>query len=206
LKNIYEVRLVQRNDIKDFTEKWHYSKSINGVNSKYCFGLFDRSNTLSGSAIYGSIAMANVWRKYAESKEEVIELRRLCLLDDTPTNAESWFIGKTLRWLQNNTSIKVVVSYADAWYGHSGTIYQASNFEYLGKTNPSRMIEWNGKLWHDKTIRTYSKGKLKPYAQRIKDALERGDAKYIKSAYKHIYLYDLESRRKKKRMRSSDLL
>jgi hypothetical protein len=191
----YSVRLLERNDVKDFIEKWHYSHSINGIKSTYCFGLFD-GDELIGAGIFGGIAMANVWRKYGDRREDVIELRRLCCIDDTPKNTESYFIGRMLKWLLHNTDIKIVVSYADAYYGHDGTIYKATNFEYVGKTSPSRLIGWNGRVWHDKTIRTYGKkGKLKPYAQKVKDALERGEARYISGAYKHIYIYDLESRR-----------
>ena len=40
-----------------------------------------------------------------------MELRRLVCIDDTPKNTESYFIGKTLRWLKHNTDVEVVVSF-----------------------------------------------------------------------------------------------
>ncbi len=55
----------------------------------------------------------------------------------------------------------IVVSYSDLEYGHEGTIYQASNFEKIGKIKGAKKINYNGKLYHDKTIRTKYKGKLK---------------------------------------------
>ena len=57
-------------------------------------------------------------------------------------------------------------------------------------------IKYGERLYHDKTIRTYYKGKLKPYALRIKNALENGDAEYIESKGKHIYYYSLKRKRK----------
>lgn len=186
----YIVKRCERNEIKNFVEEWHYSHSINGVKSKYCFKLL-YNNIILGAMIYAGFGMANVWKKYVDSEDKVIELRRLCCIDDAPKNIESFFIARTLKWLKKNTQIEIVISYADDYYGHKGIIYKASNFVYLGTTNPSKMIEWNGKLWHDKTIRTKYNGKLKPYAQRIKDALERGEAKYINSCFKHIYEYRL---------------
>jgi hypothetical protein len=144
-----------------------------------------------GAILYAAFGMASVWKKYGSQEKDVVELRRLCCIDDAPKNSESFFISKTIRWLRQNTEVKTIISYADEFHNHKGIIYQASNFEYLGKTSPSIMIEWNGKLWHDKTIRTYYNGRLKPYAQKIKDALDRGEAKYIKSAYKHIYRYKI---------------
>jgi len=148
-----------------------------------------------GASLFGRLAMANTWKKYVKNKDDVIELRRLCCIDDTPKNTESFFISRSLRWLKQHTSIKLVISYADETYGHHGGIYKASNFEHVGYTSPQRVIEWGGRLWHDKTIRTKYKGKLKPFAKRVKDALERGDAKYVKTKRKNIYLYNLDERR-----------
>lgn len=191
----YTVEPCERKEIRDFIEKWHYSHNINGLLSDYCFKLMD-GDTMVGAMIYGGLGMANCWKKYAESKDDIIELRRLCCIDDTPKNTESYFIGRTLKWLLKNTSIKKVISYADNTYGHRGTIYQASNFEHLGKTAKGRVIMWNGKRYHDKTIRTKYKGELKPFALKIKQALERGEAYYVPTLGKEIYMYDLEKRRK----------
>jgi hypothetical protein len=185
-KGQFDVQLVQRADIADFVEANHYSGSINGVMSSYCFALIDNGK-LIGAMIYGPLGMANAWKKYAENQNEVIELRRLCLVDQTPKNSESFFIGQTLRWLKRNTSIKVVVSYADPNYGHEGTIYKATNFEHIGMTSKGKVIWWNGKKYHDKAIRTKYKGKLKPFASRLLSALENGEATFSVQEPKHIY-------------------
>jgi len=80
-------------------------------------------------------------------------------------------------------------------YGHEGTIYKASNFKHSGMTLKGRVIMFNDKRYHDKTIRTKYKGKLKPYALKIKLALEDGTAKYVETLGKHIYIYDLINRK-----------
>jgi hypothetical protein len=54
---------------------------------------------------------------------------------------------------------------------------------------------YNGKRYHDKTIRTKYKGELKPFAKQIKEALENGEAYYVPTLGKDIYMYDLEKRR-----------
>jgi hypothetical protein len=185
----YKVELCERNEIRDFIETWHYSKNINGLISDYCFKLLD-GETIIGGMIYGRIAMAGVWKKYAENESELTELRRLCCIDDTPKNTESYFIGHTLRWLKKNTDIKKVISYADTTYNHEGTIYKASNFKHCGMTAKGRVIMYQGKRYHDKTIRTKYKGELKPFAKRVKEALETGEAEYVKTKGKHIYIYD----------------
>src|SRR3990167_7956899 len=173
----YEVKLCEIKEVREFIEKWHYSHSINGLISDYCFKLMDEDK-LIGGIIYGRMAMANQWKKYGEVEKDVIELRRLVLVDDTKRNAESYFIGRSLRWLRQNTDIKIVVSYADPEYGHSGVVYRASNFKLIGQSSKGKVIIYKGKKYHDKTIRTKYKGKLKPFAEEVKKALEAGEAKY----------------------------
>ena len=158
--------------------------------SSYCFKLTHKNNII-GAILYGKMAMANAWKKYGDKERNVVELRRLCCIDDTLKNTESYFIGRTLRWLKQNTQVKVVVSYADPEYGHSGTIYKASNFSLIGKTAIGKVIIHNGKKYHDKAIRTKYKGNLKPFAQKIKEALENGEAFYKKTQGKNIYIYNL---------------
>lgn len=181
-------------EVGPFIEKWHYSKSVNGISYEYCFKLLDENETMIGAMIFGKLAMANVWKKYVEKEEDIIELRRLCCIDDTPKNTESYFIGKCIRWLKNNTEIKKIISYADSTYGHSGIIYKATNFKKVGETQSNRVIIFNGKRYHDKTVRTFYRGKLKPFAEEIKKALESGQAKYEDTDIKHIYILELNGK------------
>jgi hypothetical protein len=186
----FRVHHCKRHEVTDFIEKWHYSKSINGVMTTHCFGLL-HGNELIGAMLYGRLGMANTWKKYVDSEHKILELRRLCCIDDTPKNTESYFIGHTLKWLSKNTEVERIVSYADMDHNHTGTIYKASNFDYLGTTAKGRRIVHGDRMYHDKAIRTYYKGKLKPFSQRLKTALEEGEAHYIESQGKHIYLYDI---------------
>lgn len=187
----FKIELCERNEIKNFIEKWHYSKNINGLKSDFCFKLLDGKNII-GAMIYGGVAMPNVWKKYVNKEEDLIELRRLCCIDNTPKNTESYFIGYTLRWLKKNTNIKRIISYADTTYNHEGIIYKATNFTHFGMTAKGKVIIYCNKRYHDKTIRTKYKGELKPFAKKIKNALETGEAKYIKTKGKHIYIYNLK--------------
>lgn len=187
----YKVSICERKEIAGFIEHWHYSKNVNGLISDYCFKLENENGELIGAMMYGRIAMAGVWKKYAKEEKDLIELRRLCCIDDTPKNTESYFIGATLRWLKKNTKIKTVISYADTTYSHEGTIYKASNFKHCGMTAKGRVIMYKDKRYHDKTIRTKYNGKLKPFAEAIKNALETGEANYVGTKGKHIYIYGL---------------
>jgi len=187
--NNWYVKRVERSDVKDFIETHHYSKSINGCIADYCYALYHHDE-MKGAMFYGRFAMANQWMKYGECKEDVIELRRLCCVDDTPKNTESFFIGASLRLLKKDWGGKTVVSYADEEYGHKGIIYRATNFKEVGMTKYDKVIIHQGKRYHDKTIRTKdAHGNLKPFAKKIRDAIENGTAYYHWTKGKHVYVY-----------------
>lgn len=190
----FNVKIVHRSLITKFIETWHYSQNINGVKAKYCFALYNNDKII-GACIFAGMAMAGQWKKYGNTEDEVIELRRLCCIDDTPKNTESYFISKSIKYLKKYTNIKTIVSYADPNYGHEGTIYKASNFAYKGRTSKTKVILYNNRKYHDKTIRAKYNKKLKPFAIKIKEALEKGTAKYIEQEGKHIYVMSL-SRKK----------
>ena len=101
------------------------------------------------------------------------------------------FTGRCIRWLKQNTNVKTVVSYADENHNNSGIIYKATNFEYCGITSPSKMIQYGDRLYHDKSIRTKYKGELKPFSKRLKEALDRGDAHYVDTKFKHRYVFHI---------------
>lgn len=188
----WSVKRVERNEIRDFIEEWHYSKNINGCVSTYCYALYNPDGELCGAMFYGMMAMRNQWKRFSDDPDKVIELRRLCCIDDTPKNTESYFIGKTLRLLAKDwRKDGIVVSYADKEYGHEGTIYKASNFTDFGDVAGAKVIVYGDRTYHDKAIRTKYKGVLKPFAQRIKDALDEGIAYYKKTAGKKTYIYQL---------------
>ena len=146
----YKVELSEYKVVKPLIEKWHYSHSVRGLQISQCFGLFGEDMfglpKLIGGMIYGvpSSRMGQKSVRYGNKPGKVLELNRLCCIDDTPTNTESYFIGQTLRWLSNNTDYQVVVSYADPDYGHSGTIYKATNFIHYGMSGSDKVLIVDG--------------------------------------------------------------
>ena len=85
------------------------------------------------------------------------------------------------------SSILIDIIYS--WLGNcEGGIYKASNFKHLGMTQPSKVIVWDKKLYHEKTIRND-----RPYARKVKAAVDSGQAYYRDTLPKHIYMYELRS-------------
>jgi hypothetical protein len=190
LYDVYYCNEVIDFDTKQFIQRWHYSKSARSLQQKHVFKLVERyTEKLVGVAVYGN-PMCNKLDK------DIIELRRLCLIDDTPKNTESFFIAKTLKWLGKNTEYSRVVSFADPNHGHGGTIYKASNFEYEGREgngNP-RVVQHGDKQYHMRQY--YSKdqsGNYQEHAQRLQTLVQTGQAEIIKQERKHKYTYYLRS-------------
>jgi len=77
-----------------FIRQWHYSKSIKGTACKYLFGLF-HGDELIGVAVISHPFGSKCRSKYSRGKLEsgVYELRRLCCIDNTPKNTDSYFIS-----------------------------------------------------------------------------------------------------------------
>jgi len=173
--------------IRAFIETHHYLHNVNGVRIDYCFGLYHEER-LIGAAIFGKPAMANIWRKYVNAENKLTELRRFYCVDDAPKNTESRFIGICARWLQKRSPVEAILSYSDPHFGHEGIIYKATGFTYLGQTACSKVIKFDGREWHEKVIRNKHNGKLKPFAIRLKKALDDGKAVFESRNGKHIFI------------------
>ena len=202
----FTVEPVPRKTISSFIEKNHYSHSINGVQHIQCFALFREGRfgfdkEMIGAAMYAIPSMPSTAKKYnPDNPDRCWELRRLCCIDDTPTNTESYFIGKTLRWLKQNTDIEVIISYADLEQGHEGVIYKASNFHYLGQSGGGSILMVDGKKYHNRSMNQ----KIKPYGRALKRRWEakKAGAKddgifYVDRKPKNIYVYYLNKKLRK---------
>jgi len=135
---------------KKFIKRFHYSHGChNGPSPNY--GLMF-SNRLIGVCMFATPCSENVRASILgkEHKDAVIELHRLYTIDDAPKNCESWFVSRCLNKLkEDKTRVKVVISFSDTTEGHYGTIYQACNAWYYGKSSPATFYkDKNGRLRH----------------------------------------------------------
>lgn len=179
----YTVKLIDNKLAYPFLLNIHYAKRIPSIT--YCYGLFE-FNQLVGVISFGTPAGAKQREGIAgkEYSGMVFELNRLCLLNNKPNEA-SFLVAKALRLLPKNL---IIVSYADPEYGHTGIIYQASNFKYYGLTK--KRTNWSLKSrpeLHGQTVSDLSKGR-ENRIQYMKDTY--GDDFYLKPrGQKHRYIY-----------------
>jgi hypothetical protein len=181
-------------EVRAFVETHHYSKSVNGVKITICYRV-DHFGVLVGAVIYGQMS-TTAWKKFGHSEAEVLELRRLVLVDEAPKNSESKVVGWTLRHIRKKLpNVNVVVSYADPYHGHTGVVYRASNFEYLGKSasdtgfyNPI-----TNKTYHSRALRTKYNGNYKPFVNELRRLKELGMLQPVVLPGKHCYVYQIKS-------------
>ena len=206
----YTVEKVPRKTIQNFIHKWHYSHDTNGIQHLECFALFREGKfgfdkEMIGAMMYAIPSMPSTAKKYnPDNPDRCRELRRLCCIDDTPTNTESYFIGQTLRWLRQNTDIEVIVSYVDLEQGHEGVIYKASNFHLLGQSGGGRNLIVDGKKFHARSMNQ----KEKPYGRDLKRRWNnkeghsfwesKQDMYFVDTKPKNIYVYYLSKKIKLK--------
>ena len=136
---------------KEYIKTHHYSKSCH--NGPMCWGLYDDNDSLIGVCAFATPCSENVRRSVfggEENKHRVIELHRLHTYDDQPKNTTSWFVSRCIRGLiEYKPHIRAILSFADSTEGHTGTIYQALNFEQKGTSSPAWFYrDNNGSLRH----------------------------------------------------------
>lgn len=113
------------------------------------FGLF-YGNDIIGVILYGNpTAPTTIDICGLEERKNVIEITRLWIADGTPKNTESYFIGNTVKMVDKD----IIIAFADPEYHHIGTVYQASNFIFTGKSERGgRVISIKNNNIHNKTL------------------------------------------------------
>lgn len=126
---------------KAFVLQHHYSGTYPAA--RFRFGLY-RKGELVGVAVFSHPCNdAVLTTVFPGDARESVELGRFVLLDDVPSNGETWFLGRAFHLLRR-TGLRGVVSFSDpvprhaadgtqTTPGHLGVIYMAHNGVYLGR-------------------------------------------------------------------------
>jgi len=161
-------------------ENWHYSGVI-PVGKLVKVGAWEDGKYI-GAVIFGRGANKSLGKPYGCSQTESCELVRIAFTDHK--SPVSKIMSLAIKFLKkSNSSIKLIVSFADTEQGHHGGIYQATNWVYDGLTNSADEYIYGGKKWHGRAFR-------KSHGSHLK-YIEKG-LKIVKGAQKHRYLMPLD--------------
>lgn len=129
IKDKYYIQRISYQDAMQIVVKYHYLHRP--APCSMAFGLFEKgSGLLVGCITYGVSSSSTLLKGICGEDEmhNVYELTRLWIKDGTPKNSESSLIGNTLKKLDK----EIIVSFSEKERGHSGIVYQATNFLYCG--------------------------------------------------------------------------
>ena len=120
-------------------ERFHYAGG--GSNTAvYSHGLYRRDRralTCYGAAWWIPPTKAAALAAYPKRWQGVLALSRLVVVPGMPTNACSFLIRHSMRLIDRG-AWPYLLSYADEWQGHEGTIYRAAGWIENGFTAPER--------------------------------------------------------------------
>jgi hypothetical protein len=138
--------------IKYACMNFHYAKAVPVNVSGY--SVFNDSKQWCGVVLFGSGANQHIASEFGLGKGKAVELVRMALngKQESTTKAMSLAL-KLIR--KDFPLVNLVISYADANQGHYGTIYQATNWYYIGEYADIVGKSVNGIVMHPRTI--YSK-------------------------------------------------
>lgn len=156
-----DVAPVGRDAARCFVERHHYERSYPA--GRYRFGLFERGGALVGVAVFSQPVNDLSTACLPGEPLERVELGRFVLLDRVGANAETWFLGRCFASLRSE-GLTGVVSFSDpaprrtsagavVMPGHVGTIYQAHNATYLGRSKAERRrVLPDGTIAHNRLL------------------------------------------------------
>lgn len=196
-----ELRRATRKAVEYACTHYHYSRCVPAITVAY--NVYE-NNEWCGVIVYSSGATPRIGTMFGLVQGEILELVRVALNGKQSTTSEC--VGAALRLLHKECpQIKMVVSYADPEQGHVGTVYQATNWIYIGTTDEfshskkAQAFIVNGKRMHPKSV--HSKG-WKQQLRWLKENIDP-NAQEIHSAPKHKYIFCFDKRLKKEWMKKA---
>jgi hypothetical protein len=132
-------------------ERWHYSECMPAIKNVN-LGVWEKSEFV-GAVVFSRPANHNLGKVFNLDQSEFAELTRVSLGDHD--NPVSQIVSYAVSMLHDKDSgLECLFSYADPLQDHTGTIYQAMNWYYLGrgaKSRKGKVDGWDG--WkHAKAI------------------------------------------------------
>jgi len=168
-----------------FVKQKHYSRRASVFWA--AFGL-EIDGKIEGVVVYGQPSPAVQKHAFRDRDFRLYELSRL-VIQTTERNAASILVGRSLQMLPAPCA---VVSYADTEQGHSGIIYQATNWTYTGATvSHDHLYLVDRERVHPMTLR--DRGILDPKRWAKENGIET-----VKPSPKHRYFFAVGDRRERR--------
>lgn len=177
----WEVRPCPLTAAQEFIRQHHYARG--GSNTcVYTHGLYRHDS----DELFGVVWWLPPTRVACESVDkerwkQVLSLTRMAVKPGVPKNACTFMLAKSVKIIRRDARFVALVTYADESQGHTGGVYRAANWEYVGRTGPyPRWLDAAGKQVAPKSTKNRTKAEM----------LALGHTK-VGSFYKHKYVLRL---------------
>lgn len=182
----YTVVPIPKEQALPWILKKHYAKRKPQI--QYAFGLY-QNYQLIGVCSFGLSGNMN---NNSIGSFDVLELNRLCIIDNKTKYLASFFMGKVFKLLPRPL---ILISCADTEQNHVGYVYQATNWIYTGK-------DGGAEIYTNGNIEMHSKSFSDLFGTRSKEfAISKGYT-IKKTQGKHRYVYFIGSKKQKKEMKA----
>lgn len=144
----WEVRPVALEVARAMVVAHHYAKGGSNT-ATYLHGLFKQGEIFDwqaqGVAWWIPPTKSAALATYPANWQGVLCLSRLVILPDVPKNAATFLLARSRRLIDRELW-PCLVTYADEMQGHTGGIYRADNWTYIGTTAPEARFEIGGRM------------------------------------------------------------
>ena len=182
------VRKTTVKEARPYIATHHYSHLMPDSTKEVYIGSYDR--VLAGICVFGMGTGKHQYTRLIPTLQdgEYRELTRLWSPDTMPKNTESKLISTSLRMLPSE--VKIVLSYADPYQGHQGTIYQASNWFYIGQTKAGKkIVNHRNEEVHPRLISMYRKKRAEYTRMKTADIIADLGWRELQGNFKHRYCF-----------------
>lgn len=141
------IKPIELQAAMDCFRRWHYLGDAN-IFATRSFGVYV-NNWLSGALSFGPPHATELMGYYdRHTQSGWWEIVRFALRDDLPKNSESRSLAIAIKMLRHAENVVGIVTRADSGQNHTGTIYRAIGFTYLGLSAPKTDAVIDGKVVH----------------------------------------------------------
>lgn len=149
----WEVRTVGQAVAERLVQRFHYAAGVPNA-CTYLHGLFPKDSfweqDCRGIAWWLPPIRGASLAAAGERWEGVLALSRLVVEEGMPGNAASFLMASSMR-LIDRERWHTLLTFADSWRGHKGSIYKATGWREAGLTRPTAVYTLNGRMVSQKS-------------------------------------------------------
>lgn len=126
---------------REFIRQHHYAKGCSNT-AVYVFGLFHNyvPDLLVGVTWWLPPTKVAAQSVNLERWQKVLALSRMAVIPGAAKNACTFMLARAVRSIRGDRRFETLLTYADESQGHTGGVYRAANWTYLGRTKPT--VRW----------------------------------------------------------------